>query len=95
MKDILICLQIFSRIKTKLKERNRTIYLLFPNAPHKRVSTYMPYHNSHWDLTKELSGLNLNFFSRNELLLIRSLIDKEEWIEEESFDIVKMIKGVL
>ena len=88
-------LQIFSRIKTKLKERNRTIYLLFPNAPHKRVSTYIPYHNSHWDLTKELSGLNLNFFSRNELLLIRSLIDKEEWIEEESFDIVKMIKGVL
>tara|TARA_R110001606_G_scaffold275291_2_gene423573 strand:+ start:288 stop:1226 length:939 start_codon:yes stop_codon:yes gene_type:complete len=88
-------LQIFTRIKAKLKERNTSIQLLFPNQPHKRVSTYIPYHDSHWDLSKTLSGLGLKDFTKKELILIKSLIEKEEWIEEESFDIVGMIKDVL
>jgi len=88
-------LQIFLRIKDKLKKRNKNIQLLFPNAPHKRVSTYISYHDSHWDLTKKISGLPLASFSKKELGLIKTLIDKEEWIEEESFDIIKMIKDVL
>ncbi len=88
-------LQIFTRIKAKLKERNTSIQLLFPNQPHKRVSTYIPYHDSHWDLSKTLSGLELKDFTKKELILIKSLIEKEEWIEEESFDIVGMIKDVL
>jgi len=88
-------LQIFSRIKAKLEKRKKKIHLLFPNEPHKRISTYIPYHKSHWDLTKTLSGLVLETFTIKELELIKTLIDKEEWIEEESFDIVKMIKDVL
>lgn len=88
-------LQIFSRIKAKLKERKTDIQLLFPNEPHKRVSTYIPYHDSHWDWTKPLSGIVLEDFSKKELKLVKSLIDKEEWIEEESFDIIKMINDVL
>lgn len=88
-------LQIFIRIKAKLKKRNADIRLLFPNKPHKRLSTYISYHNSHWDLTKTLSGLTIEDFSRVELELIKSLMGKEEWIEEESFDIVQMIKDVL
>lgn len=88
-------LQIFTRIKAKLKERNTSIQLLFPNQPHKRVSTYIPYHDSHWDLSKTLSGLELKDFTKKELILIKSLIEKEEWIEEESFDIVGIIKDVL
>jgi len=88
-------LQIFSRIKAKLKERKTDIQLLFPNEPHKRVSTYIPYHDSHWDLTKPLSGIVLEDFSKKELKLVKNLIDKEEWIEEESFDIIKMINDVL
>lgn len=88
-------LQIYLRIKAKLKERNKEFKLLFPNIPHKRVSTYIPYHDSHWDLTKTLSGLPLEQFTRMELELIKSLITKEEWIEEESFDLIKMIENVL
>lgn len=88
-------LQIFSRIKAKLKLRNRNVQLLFPNEPHKRISTYIPYHDSHWDLSKPLSGLELKGFTKKELVLIKSLIEKGEWIEEESFDIVGMIKDVL
>lgn len=88
-------LQIFIRIKTKLKKRNTDIQLLFPSEPHQRVSTYIPYHDSHWDLSKTLSGLELKDFTKKELILIKSLIEKEMWIEEESFDIVGMIKDVL
>jgi len=88
-------LQIFLRIKAKLKLRTKNIQLLFPNEPHKRISTYIPYHDSHWNLAKPLSGLVLEEFSKKELKLIKSLIDKEEWIEEESFDIIEMIRSVL
>ncbi len=88
-------LQIYSRIKTKLKNRNKNIHLLYPNEPHKRISTYIDYHNSHWDLTKSLSGLKLEDFSKKELKLIKTLIDKEEWIEEESFNLQQMIWGIL
>tara|TARA_R100000306_G_scaffold10215_1_gene12999 strand:- start:786 stop:1745 length:960 start_codon:yes stop_codon:yes gene_type:complete len=88
-------LQIYLRVKTKLKERNKDIHLLYPNEPHKRISTYIDYHYSHWDLTKLLSGLKLQSFSRKEIELIKSLIDEEEWIEEESFNLQKMISDVL
>lgn len=84
-------LQIYSRIKVKLKERNKDIKLLYPNKPHKRLSTYIDYHYSNWDLTKSFSGLMPEFFSKNELLLIQDLINNEEWIEEESTDLKSMI----
>jgi len=88
-------LQIYSRIKAKLKERNKEIQLLYPNEPNKRISTYIDYHYSHWNLKETFSGLELKVFSKKELALIRTLIEKEEWIEEESFNLSMMIKDVL
>lgn len=88
-------LQIYLRIKAKLKERNKNFHLLYPNEPYKRISTYIDYHYSHWDLTKVFSGLALQDFSKRELKLIKSLIDKEEWIEEESFNLQQMICDIL
>lgn len=88
-------LQIYLRIKAKLKERNKNFYLLYPNEPYKRISTYIDYHYSHWDLTKVFSGLELQDFSKRELKLIKTLIDKEEWIEEESFNLQQMIWDIL
>lgn len=87
-------LQIYSRIKTKLKERGTNIQLLFPNEPHKKISTYINYHYSHWDLSKTLSGLQMDIFSKNELILINDLITNEKWIEEESFNLLEMINCV-
>lgn len=88
-------LQIYLRIKAKLKERNKNFHLLYPNEPYKRISTYIDYHYSHWDLTKVFSGLALQDFSKRELKLIKTLIDKEEWIEEESFNLQQMIWDIL
>lgn len=85
-------LQIYSRIKEKLKDRNKDISLLFPNEPHKKISTYIDYHYSHWNLLKELSGLPIENFSKRELILINDLIQSEKWIEEESFDLERMIQ---
>lgn len=84
-------LQIYSRIKTKLKNRNKDIYLLYPNEPHKKISTYIDYHFSHWDLSIKLSGLPIDIFLRKELILINDLIKNEMWIEEESFDLEQML----
>lgn len=88
-------LQIYSRIKTKLKERGSDMQLLYPNEPHKKISTYIDYHYSHWDLTKTLSGLPIDVFSKKELILINELISDKKWIEEESFDLMGMIKTIL
>ncbi len=88
-------LKIYLRIKAKLKVRNKDFHLLYPNEPNKRISTYIDYHYSHWDLTKAFSGLALQDFSTRELKLIKTLIDKEEWIEEESFNLQQMIWNIL
>lgn len=88
-------LQIYSRIKTKFRSRNKDISLLYPNEPHKKISTYIEYHNSHWDLTRKLSGLSMDVFSKKELILINDLIQKEKWIEEESFDLALMLDQII
>lgn len=61
-------------MKNKLKGRGYDIHFLFPNEPHKKISTYISYHYSHWDLSKTLSGLQIDIFSKNELILINDLI---------------------
>ncbi|UTA69059.1 hypothetical protein [Emticicia sp. 21SJ11W-3] len=85
-------LQIYSRIKAKLKNRNKDIYLLYPNEPHKKISTYIDYHQSHWNSSKALSGLPIDIFSKKELILINDLIQNEMWIEEESFKLTEMLR---
>jgi 5S rRNA maturation endonuclease (ribonuclease M5) len=85
-------LQIYSRIKAKLRNRNKDISLLYPNEPHKKISTYIDYHYSHWVLIKKLSGLPIEIFSKKELILINNLIQNETWIEEESFNLEKMLQ---
>jgi hypothetical protein len=88
-------LEIYERIKKKLKLRNKDIILLYPNEPHKKISTYIEYHASHWNLNKVLSGLQIGNFNKKELLLIQDLIKNELWIEEESFDLIKILSTVL
>lgn len=84
-------LQIYTRIKLKLRERKSDINLLYPNEPHKKIKTHIDYHNSHWDLKKNKSGLPIDLFTIKELNLINDLIQNQMWIEEESFDLEKMI----
>ncbi|MBD8389178.1 hypothetical protein [Dysgonomonas sp. BGC7] len=84
-------LQIYTRIKEKLRKRNKDISILYPNEPHKKISTYIDYHYSHWDLSKKVSGLSIDLFLEKELILINNLIQSQMWIEEESFDLIEML----
>jgi 5S rRNA maturation endonuclease (ribonuclease M5) len=87
-------LQIYSRIKKKLKERKTEIKVLYPNHPHKEIPTKTLGHKSYWN-TKNLSGLIKDDFNQIEVELINKLIKKDKWIEEESTDLEMMISEVL
>ncbi len=87
-------LQIYSRIKNGLKHRGKSIALLYPNKPHKPLPVDSPYHNSKWIADKELSGLDSDNFESEEILLIRSLIESNQWIEEESNELQKMLSAI-
>ena len=85
-------LQIYTRIKLKLRERKSDIHLLYPNEPHKKIKTHIEYHNSHWELSKDTSGLPKDLFSKKELILVNDLIQNQMWIEEESFNLESMLQ---
>lgn len=88
-------LQIFTRIKIKLQLREHDITLLYPNEPHNLLPVNSPYHKSKWIPGKELSGLPSQLFTQNEIVLIKSLIINDQWVEEESNDLLEMINNLI
>lgn len=87
-------LQIYCRIKSKLKLRNKEISILFPNKPHKKIPVNTFSHKSHWN-NKPFSGLNKDEFKHHELELIKDLIHSDVWIEEESTNLSLMISELI
>lgn len=88
-------LKIYSRVKHILSQSNKEIKLLFPNNPLTRLPVNLPEHNSKWDFSKELSGLDPFNFNRKEIKLIKDLMQNDEWIEEESNDLLEMVKNAI
>lgn len=88
-------LHIYSRIKTRLAEKDKNIHLLYPNEPQKPLPVDSPYHESKWKPEKMLSGLNTEHFNEKDQHLIRELIKRDEWIEEESMNLVQMMERIL
>lgn len=79
-------LKIFEAVKRKMPE----IITLFPNGTPKSINETE--HNSLWRYNDRLSGFHQNLFNEKEQQLIASLIKNNEWIMEESNDILKMIR---
>lgn len=78
-------LEIYSRIKEKLKLKGFGIQLLYPSALiDKYLPVNSPNHFSEWETNKIHCGLNLNDFSAEDKKLIQQLIRTNQWIEEES-----------
>lgn len=65
--------------------------LLNPNGKKESIVSTDEYHRSRWNKSAELSGLNESLYSNDQILLIRNLIEKNEWIEEESNNILDII----
>ncbi|MCE7994780.1 MAG: hypothetical protein HEP71_22585 [Roseivirga sp.] len=85
-------LQIYSRIKAILEGKGAKFSLLFPNAINKAMPTDSYLHKSKWSYKKEFSGLPREDFEHNEIKLIEHLIKYDLWIEEESNDLVEMVR---
>ncbi len=76
-----------------IKEKIPQIKLLFPSAVNASKSVYSKNHKSDWLYHLPFSGLEQSFdyYSDEAMALIKELIAKKEWIEEESNNLLSMI----
>ncbi|MDW8549647.1 hypothetical protein NG800_012055 [Epilithonimonas ginsengisoli] len=77
-------LEIFQRIKSKLKNRDVEIKILTPPFPHQYLPSDSFKHNSRWNYKVPFSGLDKKVFSSKEQEIITKLIKEDLWIEEET-----------
>ncbi|MEJ5960754.1 hypothetical protein [Pedobacter immunditicola] len=85
-------LHIYQNIKEKLLKKGCEIKLLYPDNPDERLPVLMEYHKSRWIPELELSGLRPELFCQSYVPLIQDLIKNDQWIEEESFEFLKLLK---
>lgn len=84
-------LRIYCRIKDILNEKSKNISLLYPSNIHNKLPVDSPHHNSKWNHSVDFSGLDSNYFTVKEMDLIYQLIKKNQWIEEESNNLLEML----
>ncbi len=81
-------LHIYQRVKQYIP----TIKLLYPSASNLAKPVKTANHNSEWKNTQPLSGLDQSLYTDKALSLVEKLIDRDEWIEEESNNFVNMVE---
>lgn len=69
------------------------IKLLYPENPDERLPVVMEHHKSMWIPDKPLSGLDEVAFNEMDVKLILDLIKNDQWIEEESFGLVDLLRS--
>ena len=84
-------LRIYCRLKDIFKEKSKNLNLLFPSNIRYRLPVNSPNHGSLWNSSLDFSGFNKSYFNSKEIELISQLIEKNQWIEEESNDLVQML----
>lgn len=85
-------LKIYCRIKQIFSQKNKTISLLLPSDLRDAIPIDSQDHNSVWVAELPLSGLDTDLFNEAELSLITQLITKNKWIEEESQDLLSLLR---
>lgn len=88
-------LAIYIRLKCILKKKGCNIQLLYPSEPIRKYPVDMKKHKSKWKSTLPFSGLEQSFFSPREIHLINELIDTNKWVEEETNNLVMMLKDYI
>jgi len=81
-------LSIYSRIRRKLQSKGVSVVLLQPYRRDVALPVDSPHHNSKWNFDQKLSGLDPSDFTEEEQELILWLIKNNEWIEEESLELI-------
>lgn len=84
-------LNIYSQVKNILNNKGKEIILIDPPDHAKKLPVGVKHHKSKWKKEKDFSGLNRSHFTEKQIAIIEELILKNEWIEEESIDLIKII----
>jgi hypothetical protein len=87
-------LKIYERIYeiiANVPNKKTPLRLIYPNGKKESIISTEEYHRSQWNRSSELGGLKKSLYSDHQVLLIKNLIEKNEWIEEESNNLVKII----
>lgn len=87
-------LKIYSRVKSKMQQKNVSINLIDPDDAKVALPVNSENHYSEWLKNNELSGLELSDFNEEQKKVITYLIEKNLWIEEESLDLIKLLKNM-
>lgn len=85
-------LKIYCRIKDVLRYKSKDVELLYPSNIQNRLPIKSPHHNSEWKYSSDFSKLDKTYFTAKEIELISQLIQKNQWIEEESNDLLEMLR---
>ena len=88
-------LEIYTRLKKIFQKRGCDIKLLYPSEPIKKYPVDMKRHKSKWKLTLPFSGLEQSLFTPKEIYLINELISTDKWVEEETNNLVLMVKSYM
>lgn len=84
-------LKIYCRIKDILKLKSKDVNLLYPSNLQDKQLVDSPHHNSQWKHLSDFSGLDKSYFTAKEIQLISQLITQNQWIEEESNNLLEML----
>lgn len=84
-------LKIYCRIKDILKSKSKDISLLYPSNFQDKQPVGSPHHHSKWKHSSNFSGLDRSYFTVKEIELISQLIKQNQWIEEESNNLLEML----
>lgn len=83
-------LNIYSQVKEIFNNKNKEIEIIQPSDSAKRLPVNVKRHKSKWKKVG-FSGLIKDNFTQGQVDLINQLISKDEWIEEESMDLITLL----
>ena len=85
-------LLIYSNVKQIFRSKGIEVKIIQPQTQEIAIEVGVKHHKSKWN-DNEFSNLNSNDFSKQEIGFINQLISKNKWIEEESLDLIKLLKS--
>lgn len=90
-------LDIYERVHAIIENipiKKSSIMLITPNGKREEIEQTKENHRSQWKYRKQLSGLNESLYTSEQVNLVQELIAKNEWIEEESNDLLEIITRI-
>lgn len=85
-------LLIYSNVKQIFRSKGIEVKIIQPQTQEIAIEVGVKHHKSKWN-DNEFSNLNSNDFSEEEIDFINQLISENKWIEEESLDLIQLLKS--